>query len=114
MTAVHDPYSYYCGATWEFLGLCEDVSGNPLDLTGAAVAWLLDDVADTTNFITLSVGTGITVTNPTGGAILITVSKVLTAALTPGAYRDALRLTMLDGSVDYQWVGAITALAAPK
>lgn len=112
MTAIHDPLSFYCGDTWEIAGTLTDASGAPLDLTGAALQWKLDDPTGAINALTLALGSGITITGlATAGTVLIEPTAVQTAALAAGVYRDQVRVTLADGTVTTQWVGSITALA---
>lgn len=113
MTTIHDPEDRICGDTWEFVGLLEDADGVPLVLTGASISWRLDSVDGTTNFLHLTLGSGIAVVDAPTAEILVTASAGQTGGLAPGNYKDSLRVTLADGTVFTEWQGFIRAAASP-
>ena len=114
MTAVHDPQFFVCGDTWEMTGPLQDANGVPFNLAGASISWKLDSIDGATNFLSLAVGSGIQVLDLTSATVLVTVSATQSESLTPGTYRDSLRVTLADGAKFTEWVGAITATVDPK
>ena len=113
MPKTHDPYDFFCGDGWYISGYLFDDAGSPLDLTGAAVTWKLDDLSTPpANKITLGIGSGITVLDTVNGIILVEPSAAQTAALTPGMYRDSLRVTPSTSDPYTEWTGIIRAAAA--
>lgn len=108
MTAKHEPIKFYAGDTWEISGQLTDANGGKLDLTGATIAWKLDDFDGVKNILTLGVGSGITIVDPpSDGNILIATTPDSTKDLSSAVYRDELRVTLSDGTVTTQWAGAI-------
>ena len=114
MTAVHDPLDLVCGDDWEFAGRLEDAFRRPINLIGVlSISWRLDSLDGSQNFLAISLGSGITVTNLVCAEILVDVPSAETTALAPGIYRDYLRVTLADGSVLTEWTGIIRVCAAP-
>jgi hypothetical protein len=112
-TTVHDPFDFVCGMTWEMSGPLEDADGNPLNLTGAQIAWRLESLDGLARILELTLGAGITVASVPLATILVQASTVQTAAVPPGTYKDWLIVTLLDGRRLPEWTGVIRAAAAP-
>ena len=84
-TTNHGDIELVAGDAWCIVGTLLDKGGNPLDLTNALIAWTLLDPRGTP----VRVGAVITVLDPpTVGIINVT------AAVAPGRYTDALRITL--------------------
>ena len=98
---------FVAGDTWEIDAQMLDADGNPFDLAGASIVWTLNDTRGRVNYLTRSVGSGITITNPAGGLATIVVSPTLSAAIAPGTYRDQARVTAAGGSVSVEWQGYV-------
>jgi hypothetical protein len=113
VTTVHDPLDFFCGDSWEFPGILQDETGVALPLVGASITWRLDSVDAAINYLALSLGNGISVLNATTGAILVTVSPAQSGNITPGTYKDFLRVTLAEGDVFTEWTGIIRAAANP-
>jgi hypothetical protein len=115
MTTTHDPINFICGDTWQLTGPLQDASGNALNLTGATITWKLDGQDGLANLLTLdNAGSGgVSVVNPSTATILVNVSKVQSAALQAGTYKDWLRVTLADGTQLTEWTGIIKATAQP-
>jgi len=113
LMTVHDPISLLCGDTWEFLGPMNDSSGNPLNLAGASITWKLDKPDNSQNMLTLSLGSGIAITDLPSATILVTVTPTQTLAIAPSSYLDAIIVTLATGEVFTEWSGVIRAGAAP-
>jgi hypothetical protein len=114
VTTTHDPLDFICGDSWPLAGPLEDADCNPLVLVGASISWRLDSIDGLTNYLALSVGSGIQIVSNTTAMILVTVSAAQTANLAPGNYKDSLRVTLADGSVFTEWTGYIRAAANPN
>lgn len=114
-TTIHPLEVYTIGDDWQIIGRLTDENGVALDPTGASSAvWKLDDETGTTSLFSLTLGAGVTIgADPTGisavPVVLITLPAVSTATLTPGTYRDQLRL-VLAGVTSTFWAGPIQAL----
>jgi hypothetical protein len=114
MSAIttHELLEYVCGDQWEIDALCEDAQGNPLDLTGAAMEWRLDDARGRGNLLKLTIGAGITVTDAVKGLARILVTAAQSAALRPDTYRDQLVVTPQASVAMTQWIGPVRAVRA--
>lgn len=112
MSNVHALQVLRCGDQWLFAGPVNDAAGNALNLTGASISWKLDSVDGKTNYLTLTVGSGVTITTNNPGAVAYGPTKVQTAALTAGTYYDYLIVTLADGTTYTVIEGLINALPA--
>jgi hypothetical protein len=114
-TIPHTLQSFVIGDDWPIIGRLTDELGNPFDPTSAAsAAWKIDDETGLINYFTLTLGAGIVIAaDPTGVSpvpvCLITLPAASTATLTPGTYRDQLRL-VISGQTSTFWQGPIQAL----
>lgn len=106
MTETHTDFLLYAGSTWAFDAALHDAACNPLDLTGALIAWRLYDSRGTLK-LELTRDNGIAVVNETGGLVRITVTAEQSKAIAPGSYRDEIVVTMPTGFVSWQAVGNI-------
>jgi hypothetical protein len=113
MATTHDPIDFVCGDTWALNGLLQDAAGAAINLVGATMTWKLDDLLGV-NKLTLSLGSGITVTDFPTAAVLIKATPTQTVALLPGSYQDWLRVTLADGTVFTEWTGIIRAAPNPN
>jgi len=95
------------GTPWTIAGTVYDAQGNLLDVTNAQLAWCLLDP----NGNPVPQVVTITKTDPTHGAIEISVAATDTA-LDPGRYTDALQVR--EGtSTELFWIGQILVAANP-
>lgn len=115
-TIPHALQSFVIGDDWQIIGRLTDENGIALDPTGATSAvWKLDDETGLIQVVPpLTLGAGVTIgADPTGisavPVALITLPSTSTATLTPGTYRDQLRL-VLAGITSTFWQGPIQAL----
>lgn len=103
----HMNLTVYQGATFEHVHTCLDERGAPLDFTDAT-AKLQAKADDKANpILTLTTGSGITLT-PTTGTITLTIPATTTAGLPPGPWRYDLLVTWLDGTKARCLAGTIT------
>jgi len=108
-TTNHGDIEFVAGDAWHIVGTLVDRGGNPLDLTNASIAWTLLDPSGTP----VRVRAVITVLDPpTAGIINIKLTAAVTAAVAPGRYTDALRIT-LAGKTSTFWGGSIFVDANP-
>lgn len=111
MSAVHNLMVFRCGDNWSFTGPLNDASGNPLPLTNAqSITWHLNSLDGKTNYLTLSLGGGVQVTNETTATVLYGPSAAQTTPLVPGTYYDALKVVLQDGEAYTLVEGLINAL----
>lgn len=94
MSTTHAPFTLRCGDNWEFTGPLNDNNGNPLPLSGASITWKLDSLDGTKNFITLTLGSGITITTLATATVSYGPSAAQTAVLQPGTYYDYVVVTL--------------------
>ena len=108
-TTNHGDIELVAGDAWCIVGTLLDKGGKPLDLTNASITWTLLDPSGTP----VRVRAVITVLDPpTAGIINIKLTDAVTAAVAPGRYTDALRIT-LAGKTSTFWGGVIFADANP-
>lgn len=92
MSTIHPLFVVRAGDTWEFTGPLDDNSGNALPMTGASVTWKLDSLDGTKNYLTLSLGLGISLAN--NNIVTYEPTSTQTAAIAPGTYYDTLSVTL--------------------
>lgn len=109
---THDPIDFLCNTDWQMTGPLLDANGLPLSLTGATINWRLDSLDGATNYITLSVGSGITIVDQASSTILVDASAAQTNAIVPGVYRDYCFVT-IGSSILPMWTGIIRAGSKP-
>jgi hypothetical protein len=93
---VHDTWTLYKGDTWQLQFTCQNVDTTAMTLPdGVAITWKLDDLNKTNNWITRSLGSGITIIDADAGICLVEVDVSLTAKLiiTSQPYVDELTIT---------------------
>lgn len=110
MTATHTTFLLYAGDTWIIDAALHDTAGAALDLTGAAVDWRLR--AGTAVKAALNLEDGITITDAAKGLCRITLPAARSVTLAEGNYRDETQVTLADGTVCTQAVGAIVVVKA--
>jgi len=111
---IHDLQSFVIGDDWVIFGALTDEAGAALDPSPATtITWKLDDETGLDNLFTLTFpGGGITIgsiPNWSVPGVIITLPKAQTVTLSPGTYRDQLRL-LLAGQTSTFWQGPIQAL----
>lgn len=107
MAALHPLWAFFAGDDFPIQGVCTDVDGNVIDLTGATAEWKLANCNGAV-VLDFTIGNGITVMSPpTLGQLVITVPDAQSATLAPGRYRDQLRITTASGQISTQWIGFI-------
>ena len=98
-TIGQDDAKLVAGEGWHILGELLDRDGKPLDLTDASIAWTL--LGSSGGRVEASAT--ITVHNPpTRGIVNIELTTATTAALAPGFYTEALRITRAGSTADLQ------------
>lgn len=110
MSVLHNLMVFRCGDNWSFTGPLDDANGNPLNLNGANITWKLDSLDGKTNYITLTLGSGITVTNMTTATVLYGPNSTQTSSIIPGTYYDSLHVVLADGETYTVVEGLINAL----
>jgi hypothetical protein len=98
------------GEAWHILGELLDRYGKPLDLTDASIAWTLLDSSGGQ----VEASAIITVLDPpTHGIVNIELTAATTAALAPGFYTEALRITRAGRTAELQGLSIIVVAASP-
>lgn len=88
------------GVNYSTTAVVRDASGNKVNVTGASATWKLAAAVEDAAVLSLSVGSGITITTPAQGLITIAVTAAQADALTPGQYVHECKLTV--GGVTYR------------
>ena len=85
-----------------------DSSNNPINITGYSVQMQVRSQVDNSLVLGLSVGSGITLTNPTGGVATFQITGAQTAAIGVGIYDYGIK-AVSSGGINYDWTdGTIT------
>jgi len=101
----HDDIELAAGDDWLIAGTMLDQNGNPEDLTGATLEWMLFDPDG--NPVLHDAQFNINVVPQQVGNISINVSSDVTASLEAGRYTDAIRVTQAGGTKSQMWTGNI-------
>jgi hypothetical protein len=114
MSIIHPLVVFRAGDNWEFTGPINDVNGNPLPLTGAAMTWKLDSLDLTKNYITQILSSG-NIINLALAIVLYGANASQTLGIVPGTYYDTLRVILADGITTFTVVeGLINVAPTPQ
>jgi hypothetical protein len=115
---IHPPQQLYAGDDWEIRALCLNTDGTPMDLIGADIEWIMNEIGllTETRILTLTSNDGIVAPAPTSGdnptgIAIIDVPALLTMDIPPGYYRDQLTVINRDLIQSTIWQGRIQVLA---
>ena len=98
-TTDPDNTNFVAGDDWCIGGTLLDRDGNPLDLMNASITWTLLDPSGAP----VAANAIITVLDPpTAGLVNIKLAAATTAALAPGRYTEALRITRAGTTSTFQ------------
>jgi hypothetical protein len=98
MSNTHTQLSLIAGDEWLIQVNCHQPDGTTsLDLTGATAVWELIDENTGLVVSSASLGSGITVADPTNGIALVSLTSAATLAIASGFYRD--RFTVTNGAL---------------
>ena len=103
------PIPALLGDTWELDASLHDADGAALNLANAdEIEWNLRNSGKVI-VAALRLSNGVEITNAAGGLCRITLSPTRTTCAVGGHLHDEIRVTMSDGTVSTQAVGAIVA-----
>ena len=89
-----------------------DATGTAINITGFTVKMAISNQVTGTVALTLTNGSGITLTTPTSGIATYQITGAQTAAIPVGTYYYGIKATS-SGGINYDWVdGTITIAAA--
>ncbi len=109
-TTGHDDAKLVAGQDWRIVGELLDRDGKPLDLTNASITWLLLDPSG----VPVEASAIITVLEPpTNGIVNIELTAATTAALAPGHYTEALRITWVGLTSNFHGLSIIVVAGDP-
>jgi hypothetical protein len=109
-TTDHDDTDFVAGDDWRIGGTLLDRDGNPLDLTNTSIAWTLLDPSGAP----VNANAIITVLDPpTAGMVNIKLTAATTAALAPGRYTEALRITRAGKTSTFQGLSIMVVARNP-
>lgn len=101
------------GIDWIFTTTWQDPSGNPIDTTGYSVKLQIRNQVDNSLILTLTVGSGITLTTPASGITTYQVTGTQTAAIPVGTYYYGIKATS-GGGINYDWADGLVTIAASR
>jgi hypothetical protein len=99
-------YEIFSGDTAVFNVVVYDENGAVKDITGATARFVMVRKIGQTPVVDLTTAAGIVLTDPTNGALRITVQAGITAALS-GSYRHELEVTDVAGRVSTVAFGTV-------
>lgn len=110
MATRFDVLDYCAGDALSLTINVEDDCGNVLDITGATISWTLTQlngfILGSSALLTKSVSSGITITDATNGALIVSITN--SDAIAPGVYIQKLHVA--SGSTSYTYeVGTFLA-----
>ena len=84
-----------------------------MNITGFAIQFSLKLTVEDSDLITKTVGSGITLTDPTNGVLTVTIDDTDTTSLSPGNYVYSLKRTDAGNETTFA-IGTITLIKAAQ
>ncbi len=115
MATVVPPLTFSRGETWTLsVALLEADSVTPVDLTGAAMDWVIAKDLISDPLLTASLGSGITlIGSPTLGTVLIQVNPTGNSMIMAGDYIHQARVVKADSTTIIPFGGSLTVINSP-
>ena len=89
-----------------------DANGTAINITGYTIKFAISNQVSGTNVLTLTNGSGVTLTSPTTGVATFQITGTQTTAIPIGTYYYGIKATS-PGGINYDWAdGNITIAAA--
>lgn len=108
----HAQISLFAGDDWTLAVTYADVTGKPIDLTGATIKWALIN-ADGRKSLDDTQGKVTIATDPTTGQASIVIPASVTTSLAEGRYTDMHRVVNSGGAPSTLLTGPINVTADP-
>jgi hypothetical protein len=90
-----------------------DSTGAAINLTGYTIQLALSNQVTNTNLLTLSIGSGVTVTTPSTGVAQFRITGAQTTALGVGTYYYGIKATS-SGGINYDWLDGNLTIAQAR
>jgi hypothetical protein len=101
------------GIDWIFTTTWQDSTGTAINTTGYSVSLQIRNQVDNSVILSLSVGSGITLTTPASGITTYRVTGTQTAAIPVGTYYYGIKATSVSG-IAYDWSDGLITIAASR
>lgn len=99
--------------SWYWRAKCRDAQGNPLNLTGATVSWVIASLSGVTIASFASGGSTVAITDAVAGDVAINVPPSSHSSIVAGQYTYVLRVTLASTAVTDQITGNMTVDFVP-
>ena len=90
-----------------------DANGTAINLTGYTIKFAITNQVSGTNILTLTNGSGITLTSPTTGLVTFQITGTQTAAIPVGTYYYGIKATS-GGGINYDWADGLITIAQAR
>jgi hypothetical protein len=101
------------GIDWIFTTTWQDSTGTAINTTGYAVQLQIRNQVNNSLLLSLSVGSGITLTTPASGITTYRATGTQTAAISVGTYNYGIKATSA-GGINYDWADGTITIAASR
>jgi hypothetical protein len=90
-----------------------DSNGAAINLTGYTIQLAVSNQVSNANLLTLSIGSGVTVTTPSTGVAQFRITGAQTTALGVGTYYYGIKATS-SGGINYDWLDGNLTIAQAR
>ena len=112
MASVYNP-TVNQGIDLIFTVTWTDSTGAAINLTGYTIQLAVSNQVTNTNLLTLSIGSGVTVTTPSTGVAQFRITGAQTTALGVGTYYYGIKATS-SGGINYDWLDGNLTIAQAR
>ena len=112
MASVYNP-TVNQGIDLIFTVTWTDSTGAAINLTGYTIQLAVSNQVTNTNLLTLSIGSGVTVTTPSTGVASFRITGAQTTALGVGTYYYGIKATS-SGGINYDWLDGNLTIAQAR
>jgi hypothetical protein len=90
-----------------------DANNTPINITGFTLRLAISNQVTGVTVLTLTNGSGVTLTNPTGGVATFQITGAQTAAIPTGTYYYGIKATSA-GGINYDWADGLITIAQAR
>ena len=90
-----------------------DATGTPINITGFTIRMAISNQVTGAVVLTLTNGSGITLTSPTTGVATYQITGTQTAAIPVGTYYYGIKATS-SGGINYDWADGFLTIATAR
>jgi len=90
-----------------------DATGTPINITGFTITTAISNQVTNTNILTLTNGSGITLTTPASGLATYRITGTQTAAIPVGTYYYGIK-AVSSGGIAYDWADGFITISQAR